>query len=296
MNQPTVDIVIPSYNARHLLEKNLPKVFKHSPEINKIIVVDDGGNDDTKKFLSKKYPDKVKLVRNAENLGFSKGVNRGVAASQADYLVLLNNDVYPTSRYLKSALKYFEDQDVFAVTFNEKHSSPPKVSWKKGKLHFVQAKSKKKPRYSAWASGGSAIFRRSIWDKLGGLNEIYSPGYWEDIDLGWRAWKSGYKIIFDPQAKVIHHHESTFKKLDQKWLSMIKQRNELLFTWLNFTDFNLVISQIFFITTYTSTHPGYFKVIFKALLRLPKVESKYRKKNHYQRTDKQVFSLVNKNL
>lgn len=295
MSKPKIDIVIPSYNARHLLEKNLPKVLKYSPEINQIIIVNDGGTDDTPKFLKKNYP-KIKIVRNKENLGFSKGVNRGVAASKADFIVLINNDVYPTNRYIQSTLKYFKDKDVFAVGFNEKHSSPPQVFWKKGKLQFTQAKTKTKPRYSAWASGGSAIFRRSTWDKLGRLNEVYSPGYWEDIDLGWRAWKSGYKIIFDPQAKVVHHHESTFKKLDQNYLSLIKQRNELLCLWLNISDISLSLSHIVSIILYSSLHPGYFKVIFKALLRLPQANKHLYSSKTQKRTDKEILSLVNKTL
>lgn len=295
MSKPTVDIVIPSYNARHLLEKNLPKVLKYSPEINQIIIVDDGGDDDTREFLKKSFP-KIKVIKNKENLGFPKGVNKGVSASKADFVVLLNNDVYPTNRYIKSTLKYFEDDKVFAVTFNEKHSAPPHFVWKKGKLHFTRAKDKSKPRYSAWASGGTAIFRRSLWNKLGGLDEIYSPGYWEDIDLGWRAWKSGYKIIFDPQAKVIHDHESSFNKIDQKYLSLIKQRNELLCLWLNISDFSLSLSHIMSTILYSSFHPGYFKVILKALLHLPKANKKLHHFKGSPRTDREVLALVNQTL
>lgn len=295
MSKATVDIVIPSYNARHLLEKNLPKVLKYSPEINQIIIVDDGGTDDTQKFLKEKHP-QIKVVRNKKNLGFPKGVNRGVSASKADFIVLINNDIYPTNNYIQSALKYFKDDKVFAVTLNEKHSAPPCISWEKGKLYFTRVKDKTKPRYSAWASGGSAVFRRSLWNKLGGLNEIYSPGYWEDIDLGWRAWKSGYKIIFDPQAKVVHGHESTFKKLDQNYLNLIKQRNELLCIWLNISDISLLLSHIKFLITHSLTHPGYFKVIFKALFRLPQSNKHLYDSENQKRTDKEIISLVNKIL
>jgi len=295
MSKPTIDIVIPSYNARDLLKKNLPKILKYSPEINQTIIVDDGSTDGTQKFLKEHFP-KIKVVRNEKNLGFPKGVNRGFSASQADFVVLINNDVYPTNSYIQSALKYFEDDEVFAVTFNEKHSAPPDVAWKKGKLQFTRTKDKTKPRYSAWASGGSAIFSRSLWNKLGGLDEVYSPGYWEDIDLGWRAWKLGYKIIFDPQAKVVHDHESSFKKLDKNYLNLIKQRNELLFAWLNISDLSLSLSHAWSIIFYSSFHPGYFKVIFKALLRLPSVNKSLHSFKGAKRTDKEVLALVNKTL
>jgi len=286
-----LDLVIPSYNARHLLEKNLPKVIKHSPKINKIIVVDDGSSDDTQKYLKENFKNSL-VVTNSKNLGFPKSVNKGFMASKADLVLLLNNDVYPTGTYLDKALKHFQDPKVFAVTLNEKHSSWPRVSWSKGKFQYSQGKDKLTPRYSPWASGGSAIFRKSIWDELGGLNEIYSPGYWEDIDIGWRAWKSGYKIIWEPSSKIIHEHQSTFSKLDQDRINLVKQRNELLFIWQNFSSLKYVLSHLLFLFSYTLTHPGFLKVILAAVKKLP--QSK-RIKNTKLR-DEDVLEIANKPL
>ncbi|MEK7066493.1 MAG: glycosyltransferase family 2 protein, partial [Patescibacteria group bacterium] len=218
--KPTIDIVIPSYNAEWLLEKNLPVVIKTSPEVDKIIVVDDGGTDNAPKYM-KKWAPQVICIRHEENIGFSKSVNEGVSHSKADFLVFINNDVYPQSGYIQSALKYFQDPKVFAVNFNEENSSWPQVSWHSGKFQFVRGEDKKHPHFSAWPSGGSCILRRSIWDKLGGFNEIYSPAYWEDIDIGWRAWRSGYKIIWAPEPKVVHHHESTFGLKNKQYKSIL---------------------------------------------------------------------------
>ena len=268
MKKISLDLVIPSYNAKYLLEKNLPKVKKWSPQIGKIIVVDDGGTDDTKEYLKKNYKNSV-CLKNKKNSGFSVSVNKGFKASDSDFVLLLNNDVYPTKPYLEKALKHFQDPKVFAVTLNEKNSSWPKVSWSKGKFQYTQGEDKTKVRHTPWASGGSAIFKKSIWDELGGLNEIYSPGYWEDIDIGWRAWKQGYKIIWEPDATVVHQHESSFKKLDQNWLNLIKQRNELLFIWQNFSNPKYVLSHLWFLLSYTLTHPGFSKVIFAATKKRP---------------------------
>ncbi|PJE58197.1 MAG: glycosyltransferase family 2 protein, partial [Candidatus Portnoybacteria bacterium CG10_big_fil_rev_8_21_14_0_10_36_7] len=46
---------------------------------------------------------------------------------------------------------------------------------------------------------------------LNGFDELYSPFYWEDIDLSYRAWKTGYTVLFDPQVLVEHHHETTIR-------------------------------------------------------------------------------------
>jgi len=288
--KPTIDIVIPSYNAEDLLKKNLPKILKNSPQVNKIIIVDNGSTDNTQEV--KKLSPKIVIIHNQKNQFFPKAVNQGFKTSKADLIVLINNDVLPQKDYIKNTLKYFTDPKVFAVTFSEKHSSWPQVSWKNGKYQYSQGKDKTKPVYSAWASGGSAIFRKSIWDKLGSFNEIYSPGYWEDIDISWRAWKQGFQVIWEPTAKVIHQHESTFKKLDQNYLNLIKQRNELLFIWQNFSDLKLWLTHLHFLLTHVLTHPGYAKIVFAALFKLPQI----RRIKNTSLTDHQVLNTINKSL
>jgi GT2 family glycosyltransferase len=262
-----VDVIIPSYNGKYLLEKNLSSVVSNTENLGTIIVVDNGSTDDTVSWLNKNFP-KVIVLQNKSNLGYTIPVNQGVEASKSELFILINNDVRPKKGYLGSALKYFDDPSLFAVTFNEENSSWPNLSWSGGKMQFSRGQDKTRPYYSAWASGGSAIFRRSVWKELGGLDEIYAPWYWEDIDIGYRAWKSGFKIIWEPRALVVHDHESTSKKLDPKYVNLIKQRNELLFNWLNVRDVSFKTSHLSFLITHSLRHPGYLKVILSAIYRL----------------------------
>ncbi|HOX96114.1 MAG TPA: glycosyltransferase family 2 protein [Candidatus Woesebacteria bacterium] len=285
-----IDIIIPSFNGKYLLEKHLPEVFKNSDFLNKVIIIDNGSTDGTIDWLKENYPEVV-IVKNDTNLGFTKPVNQGVAVSTADYLVLLNNDVHPEKGYLKDVLHFFKDEKVFAVSFNEDSSSWPQVKWD-GKIQFTRGEDKSKPYYSAWASGGSAIFKRSIWNKLGGLNEIYAPFYWEDIDIGYRAWKMGYKIIWDNQSLVFHEHESTAKKINPRYLSLIKQRNELLFNWVNISDKDLLRSHRQFLFAHILRHPGYLKVFLVALWRFIIKNKKIK----FVKTDREVLSLVNQTI
>ncbi len=289
--KPTIDIIIPSFNGKYLLEKHLPQVYKNSDFLNKVIIIDNGSTDDTIDWLKKNYP-QVVIVRNSRNLGFTKPINQGVAVSKSDYIVLLNNDVRPEKGYLKDIFRFFDDENVFAVSFNEDKASWPLVTWENGKLHFSQGEDKNSPRYSCWASGGSAIFKRSIWDKLGGFNEVYAPFYWEDIDIGFRAWKTGYKVVWNNKSTVFHEHESTSAKINHKYVEIIKQRNELLFTWINITDKDLKKTHAKFLFFHTLKHPGYIKVIFSALMRFPSNKQIVK----FVRTDKQVLSLINQKL
>lgn len=287
-----IDIIIPTYNARYLLEKNLPFVIKNTAHLGRLIIIDNGSQDDTLSWLGQHYP-KAVIIKNLTNLGYTGPVNQGISQSNSDFFVLMNNDVRPHSGYLSESLVYFSDPEVFAVTFNEEGSSWPDMSWSDGKMQFSQGQNKSLPVLSAWASGGSALFRRSIWNKLGGLDEIYAPFYWEDMDIGYRAWKSGYKIIWEPKALVIHEHESTSKKLNPKYISLIKERNELLFNWLNVTDSGYRAGHLLFLVKHTLTHPGYLRVVFAALWR-------YLTKPHLKRnffiSDRNVLSHISKTI
>lgn len=288
-NNHSIDIIIPSFNGKYLLEKHLPEIIKYSDYLHKIIIIDNGSQDGTVDWLESHYPEIV-IVRNSSNLGFTKPINQGVFVSKSEFFVLINNDVRPEKDYLKNILRYFNNDKVFAVSFNERDSSWPQVSWKNGKLQFTRGEDKNYPRYSAWASGGSAIFRRSLWDKIGGFDEIYAPFYWEDIDIGYRAWKMGYKVVWDNQSIVIHDHESTSKKMNHSYVSLIKQRNELLFTWLNITDKELLDSHYKFLVKHSLKHPGYLRVIVSAAFRF--FTNKHN--NIFIKTDKDVLSLVNR--
>lgn len=287
--KPLIDIIIPSYNGKYLLEKYLADARKYTEGLNKVIIVDNGSTDGTIDWLNKNYPDTI-IVKNKTNLGVTIPMIQGVSASDSEYFVLLNNDVRPTKDYLKDSLLFFKDKKVFAVSCNENKSSWPQASWRDGKLQFTQGSDKSCPHYSLWASGGSAIFKRSIWDKLGGMKSIYAPYYWEDIDIGYRAWKMGYKIIWNNNSLVHHKHESTSKKINQKYVNMIKQRNELLFTWMNISDKELINSHIKFLISHSFRHPGYIKVIAAALYKY--IFSNQRKSN-FTVSDREVLSIVN---
>ncbi len=291
--QTKIDIIIPSYNARYLLEKNLPSIVKNTNDLGNLIIIDNGSTDDTVEWLKKNYP-KTIIVRNKSNLGYTKPINQGISKSTSEFFILINNDVRPNKGFITPTLPYFSDPEVFAVSFNEEGASWPDMHWANGKMQFSQGSNKSNPVVSAWASGGSAIFRRSIWDTLGGLDEIYAPFYWEDIDIGFRAWKSGYKIIWEPSSTVVHEHESTTKTLNPKYISLIKQRNELLFNWQNITDPKYIRGHILFLLSHSLRHPGYLKVVLTAAWRY--LTHPHQIKRKFIISDDNVLSHISKTI
>lgn len=266
-----VTVVIPTWNGLEIIKKSFPVVEKESGD-SPIIVIDDGSSDDTEGYLSDK---KILFLKNNTNLGFTKSVNLALTKVTTEYVCLLNNDVYPQRGFIKKALDILEnDKEVVAVTFNEENSSWPQVAWSNGKLEFTQGVKDGSDHYCLWPSGGSCIIKTETFKKLGGFREVFSPGYFEDIEFGVRIWVSGKKIVWINDAKVIHKHETSFKKLDPKFVSDLKQSNELVFTWLTFGYGKYLTDHVRFLLSYTAAHPGYLRIILIALKKYVSMKDK----------------------
>lgn len=257
-------VVIPAFNGRKHLQKNLPHVLKLGAD--EVIVVDDASTDSSGDFITENYH-QIKLIRHSENLRFPISVNDGFAATTGDIIFLLNQDVNPQSDLIEKTLPHFADPKIFAVTFSEQDRSWAKGEFKNGWLEFTNGPRDNKIHESFWASGGSAAFRKDLWDKLGGFDPIFSPGYFEDFDLGWRARKAGYKIVWDPKCQVMHVTETAFKEaFSPRQLQLIKERNYLLAHWKNLTGKQLR-EHIYFLFLKILRHPGFIVPTFMALWR-----------------------------
>jgi GT2 family glycosyltransferase len=295
----TVSVVIPNYNGEKLLEKNLPSVLKamENPKnkILEIIVVDDGSIDKSVSLVKNKFP-KARVFRHKINRGFSASVNLGARMAKGNLILLLNSDVIPSDNFLVSVLPHFEKESVFGVSLHERGYAWAKGFFKDGYIQIGPGRKTNKPHISFWVSGGSGVFRRKYWIKLGGMDEkLLSPFYWEDIDICYRAAKRGWEILWEPKAMVEHKHESTISKLSKRYVERIRERNQLLFIWKNLTSPPLFRKHIVGILKRLARHPGYIRIIFMALGRL-KIALKARKKEKKEAkiSDETIFSRFKK--
>ena len=293
-----ISIVIPNWNGKKLLEKNLPLVFKALPKKAEIIIIDNGSTDGSVeeiknlKLKMKNCNLKLKIILNKTNLGFARAVNQGVKKARGDLVVLLNNDVIPEKGFLQKCLNHFEDLKVFAVSFNEQNWSWAKIKWANGFIEHESGSKTDKVHFSGWASGGSAVFRKSIWEKLGGLDEIYSPFYWEDVDLSYRAWKRDYKILWEPKAVVCHKHEETIKRFPKNYINFISRRNQLLFIWKNITNSKMILEHKFWLWKKLLTTPGYWKPYLAALSKLFQILPKrFKERKEVKISDREIFKM-----
>lgn len=292
----SVSVIIPSYNTRHLLEKNLPTLLSAKEykvnNIIEIIVVDDKSPDDSVAYIEKTWKGKIKLIRHTKNRGFSSAVNTGVRSAKGELLCLINTDVLVSENFLQSAVKHFSNEKIFGVSLHEDGYGFAGATFKDGFINFRPGKELEKAHETFWISGGSGLFNRKIWMKLGGLDEkLLSPFYWEDFDLSYRAQKRGYKLFWEPNAKVIHEHESTMSKLRKGYLSSIRQRNELLIIWKNITSQRLFKKHLQGLLKRLLKHPGYARIVFLAFLKINLIiKARKKEKKEAVVSDEAVFA------
>lgn len=280
-------VIIPNFNGGKLLEKNLPKVLAEGVE--EVIVVDDGSTDGSRDVLQKFK--EVKVFRNEKNLGFVNSINKGVVEAAGKVIVLLNNDVAPSKNFLKPVMPYFENQKIFAVTFAEPQFSWAKATFADGFIVHSPGQRLSKPHISFWASGGSAAFSREKWQTLGGMDPLYHPFYWEDIDLSYRAAKRGWEIWWEPASVVHHAHGETISKYFSKsYIDYTSARNQFIFIWKNITSHNLIREH--YRELFKRLLRGdQVKPFLGALIKMPKIIPKRNiEKKESKVTDEEIFS------
>lgn len=276
-------------------------MFYRYLEINKkyfdgceIIVMNDYSFENITKQVLAIFSEAI-VVNNKKNLGFAGNVNKGVKKSTRNYVFLMNSDVVLKDDSFKRSIEYFKkDKDLFAVGFAQIEKDGRIVGanrayFKNGLVnHSPLSSNIYHLKSNFWAEGGSSIFKKKLFIDLGLLDELFNPFYWEDIDLSYRAWKAGYKILYDPSIKVEHHHESTIGKyFDKRKVLKIAFRNQLTFNWKNLTDRKLIFEHLLNFPKLIFI-PGFFD----ALIRLPKI-LKSRKKTIklFKKTDKEILNL-----
>ena len=238
-----ISVIIPTYKKVDQLIRNLAHNLRFLTDEEVIVV-----NDDPEKSIADQlheFPE-IRLIENPVNKGFSGAVNTGISFARAPFVLLLNSDVKLKDTNWKLALDHFTNNDtLFAVAFAQEEENghihgKNRIFWKEGMFHHDFARDTTMGR-TAWAEAGAALFDTAKLKKLGLFDEAYSPFYWEDIDLSYRAWKAGYEVIFDPGIIVEHKHESTISTFFQKRdVERTAYRNQFYFIHKNITDSELL--------------------------------------------------------
>jgi GT2 family glycosyltransferase len=258
----TVSVVIPNYNGAKLLGRILPTVLALGDSVAETIVVDDASLDDSVQVVGAGFPS-VSVIARESNGGFGAAANDGIKAAKTDYVVLLNSDVEVQDQFLDPILPLFDDPSVFAVCPSILTPGPGGLNdgaktgrWHHGMFFTGQEDGVSEVRPVLFTSGCASVYRRTMLEELGGFDDAYSPFYWEDVDLSYRAWKRGWKSLYQPTGEVFHKHSSTISKLDRRTVDAIKARNGLLFIWRNIEDKQIRNSHRLWLPLVLAKHAG----------------------------------------
>lgn len=293
--KPTVSVVIPSWNSESQMKQNLPYVFAAAAKVAaEVVIVDDASAFDNSSSYLKSLGNKVRFYENNANEGFSYTVNRGVKMAKGDLIMLLNTDVRPAPDCFINALKYFVDDQVYALGFNSGEAWMG-GEWQGGLFHHFKVEptkdNKNTQNPSLWASGGQAAFSRDKWLLLGGMDLLFKPFYWEDTDMGYRAWKRGWQVLWAPECKVVHDHQKSViaSNFTKEFVMATAQRNQFLFIWKNISDQGFLFHHLLRLPYYLLKYP---LPVLKALYLLPLCLSKRNaERPFWKRKDRDILAL-----
>ena len=212
-----ISVIVLNYNGKGFLDGCLSSLASQTYSDFEVIVVDNGSRDGSPEYIEENYP-WVRLAKNDENLGFAGGTNVGIRAAKGEFVITLNNDSRADSRFIEELIKPMADPEVGVcaakMLFPDGRINSAGIcisrsgaAWDRGmfepdrgQYEFVEE--------VFGACAGAALYRREMLDEIGLFDEDFFL-YLEDVDLAFRARLAGWKCLYVPGARVIHHHGGT---------------------------------------------------------------------------------------
>lgn len=212
---PLVSVVIPVHGKREYTVACLRSLARHGAQVPfETIVVDDASPDDTVAVLAP--IEGLRLLRNAENLGFVGSCNAGAAAARGEFVVFLNNDTQVTPGWMDALLRCFAEraqcgiagsrlvypdgrlQEAGALVFADGDG------WNVGRFESRNATPYRYRRQTDYVSGAALMIRREVFQRVGGFDTRYAPAYFEDVDLAFAVRRLGLQVWYEPASTVVH--------------------------------------------------------------------------------------------
>ncbi|MEX1025169.1 MAG: glycosyltransferase [Planctomycetota bacterium] len=250
MKRP-VSVVLPSLDLPELLDANLPVLLAELDRRgldDEVVVVDDTGSGAIVEHLATRFPSVV-AVRQSENSGFARALSAGIEAARHDHIFSMNTDVRVHAGFLEPLLETLSRADVGLVAPRvrlggeaDDIESINAIRFERGLVSFRQPNLPASREESvelgdapidvAFAVGGTMLLERELFQRLGGFDASFEPFYWEDIDLSWRVWRAGLRVVVEPRSVVDHLHRGTIGKVvPRELVQCMLEKNRWLFTW-----------------------------------------------------------------
>ncbi len=201
-SRPETTVVVPVYNQPDYTRKCLESLRTHRTGIREIIVIDNGSTNNTTEYL--RDLDYVTVLRNGENLGCAYAWNQGITAACSSWVMFLNNDVIVTNGWLEGMLEFAAERQVDIVS-PAIREGPCNYDLESYAENFV-SRMKRHARIGV-ADGVCFLVRTAVFEKIGGFDENFRIGQFEDVDFFRRAAMAGFRLGITGRS-FIHHFGS----------------------------------------------------------------------------------------
>jgi len=238
--KPKVAVLVLNYNGVNWLKRCLPSLFRTEYENLEVWVIDNGSSDDSVDFVRATHPN-AEILMFEENLGFAEAYNRAINSVQADYVVLLNNDVtVPEADWIERLLETIEtDRRIGGVQCKLVSMNDPTHLdsvggtgvryWlgftEIGKLQVDTGRYDDPPVTPFYLCAAAALIRRQAFLDVGGFDNAFFA-YIEDVDFSWRLRLAGYLIAYQPAARIAHFWQGSTNQ-SVTWRTYMQRRNLL---------------------------------------------------------------------
>lgn len=201
-----------------------------------IIVLDNRSSQGDAAWIKARFPDvEVELAPKNDYL---YSYNWLLQKREEEIVVILNNDLRLTPGFLAPLLRHFQAPDVFAVGATSRDwedtmftCGPARLKSHHGYYYWDWERDRQTLSHTLFASGGFVAVDRRKFVELGGFNRLYSPAYSEDLDLCFRAWRKGWRTIFEPTSVVFHRENASISESQADRSARLMLRTQLLFQW-----------------------------------------------------------------
>ena len=237
--RPLVSVIIINYNGLRYLQELIDSILAQTLSDYEVVFVDNASSDESLSFVHARCPD-WRVIAQSENTGFSRAGNLACQRAEGEFLAFLNTDIKLHPAWLQEVVAAAQaDTTVAAVACKLLlYHDPTKLNgvggmmnrlgytWDRG-MFEVDRGQYDEPSEVLFASAGAALFRRSLFLHAGGFDERFFM-YHEDVDLCWRLWVLGYRIVTAPGAVALHHFGgSTRESKSTDWRELMGERHSI---------------------------------------------------------------------
>lgn len=205
------DIILPVCDQFEYTKACIESIIAKTRTPYRIVIINNGRNAPTERYLKDLKAAgrcELEILQNEENIGWVRAINKGIEISKAPYLCFQNDDTVVTDNWLGNMLAVFEKDKRIGIINPTWEGKPPTEDIETFARHIHKHEGKFVE--TDWARGFCVLVKREVIERIGGLDDIFSPAYFDDVDFSVRAIEAGYLCVRALDTYVHHYRNKTF--------------------------------------------------------------------------------------